>query len=129
MWTRRDMLRASSASICLVGIAPTSALGARAAHGPMRIVRVEPTGEICANATVWLDSGPHRVCLWSACAGPVPSTPPAVSQRLSGVIEVEVDGQRVVRASTRAWTDGHRISLPGVGASLWIQTERDVPIV
>ncbi|MGK0359008.1 MAG: hypothetical protein ACI9U2_001304 [Bradymonadia bacterium] len=121
MLTRRALLKVSSVSACLIGVNPAFALGP--VQGPRRMITVDPFGDIKANATVWLDSGAHRICIWSACAGPSPSVAPGVRQLLSGTIEVEVDGKTVVRASTRAWAAGHRVALPGSKAGVWIQTQ------
>lgn len=130
MLTRRTLLKVSASSALTLGagsaLAFKPALGS--AHGPLRTVTVDPVGEIHANATVWLDSGAHRVCVWSATAGAAPSVAPAVTQVLSGVIEVEVEGQTVVRASTRAWAAGHRVPLPGDAAGVWIKTARRAPL-
>jgi hypothetical protein len=121
MVNRREALQWTAA-----GVALASSGAALAFEGRPVSLRVEPRGDIQARATVWLDDGVHRICVWHAAISPVPSIPPAVEQTACrGVLEVEVEGVTQVRRAVGHWRTGRFVSLPGTQAGLWIGTPPD----
>lgn len=117
MITRREALQVTALGVGALATGPALAF-AGAAH---RLV-VEPRGEIHADAAVWLVSGSHRMCVWSASRGPIPSVAPGVEHAAArGMVEVRV-GDRIERAPLSRLRSGRLVRLPGDDAALWIGT-------